>query len=177
MLPGFTLRRVMFLARQGDCKKMRLFADRSPTSGPNPEGSGNHRTATEDERRLVELCTMPMPEALEALGTAAAGLDSEEAGRRMDEYGPNEMPSTKRLGFRADILHRFRSPLVIQLFVIAVVSGVIGEMKSAVTSLRWSWAPSAFPTCSTAGRAVPWRRSAGACSRARQRSGTGRKWR
>jgi Mg2+-importing ATPase len=50
----------------------------------------------------------------------------------MHEYGPNEMPSAKHLGFWADILHRCRSPLVIQLFVIAVVSGAIGEMKSAV---------------------------------------------
>ncbi len=75
---------------------------------------------------------MPEPEALRALGTAASGLDSEEAEHRLDEYGPNEMPSAKHLGFWADILHRCRSPLVIQLLVIAMVSGFIGELKSAV---------------------------------------------
>ncbi len=111
---------------------MRLFADRKHTSGPNSARNGNHQTATEDEHRLAELCAMPVPEALKALSTGVTGLDSEEAERRLDEYGPNEMPSTKHLGFWADIFHRCRSPLVIQLFVIAVVSGVIGEMKSAI---------------------------------------------
>ena len=50
--------------------------------------------------------------------------------RRRIQYGPNELSRGKQLGFWADILHRCRSPLVVQLLVIALVSGIIGEIKS-----------------------------------------------
>ena len=96
-----------------------------------PGTGNNHRTVTEDERRLTELCTVPVSAALDVLGTTLSGLVGEEAERRLDEYGPNELSPARRVGFFADILHRCRSPLVIQLLVIAIVSGVIGEMKSA----------------------------------------------
>ena len=41
-------------------------------------------------------------------------------------------PHAKHLGFWADIFHRCKSPLVVQLLIIALVSGVIGEFKSTV---------------------------------------------
>ena len=74
---------------------------------------------------------MPVSEAVKVLGTTPGGLNSEEAERRLDEYGPNELSHTRHVGFFADILHRCKSPLVIQLLVIAVVSGVIGEIRSS----------------------------------------------
>jgi len=85
----------------------------------------------ENERRLIELCSKPAAEALAALDTTPRGLTSEEAERRSAEYGPNELSRSKQLGFWADIFHRCRSPLVVQLLIIAVVSGVIGELKSS----------------------------------------------
>ena len=84
----------------------------------------------ENERRLVSLCAKPGAEALAALGTTAKGLTSEEAERRLEEYGPNELARGKHLGFWADIYQRGRSPLVVQLLVIALVSGVIGQLAS-----------------------------------------------
>ena len=88
--------------------------------------------ATEHERRMLELCSLPVPEALEALDTTASGLSTEKAERRLDEYGPNEMAHVRRRGFWGDILHRCKSPLVIQLLVIAAVSALIGEVKSTI---------------------------------------------
>uniref|UniRef100_UPI00307F1932 magnesium-translocating P-type ATPase n=1 Tax=Ignavibacterium sp. TaxID=2651167 RepID=UPI00307F1932 len=55
-----------------------------------------------------------------------------EAEKRLDEYGPNELAHSKTLGFWADILNRCRSPLVIQLLIIALISGFIGEIKSTI---------------------------------------------
>ena len=73
---------------------------------------------------------MPAAEALAKLQTTARGLTTEEAERRLEQYGPNELSHSKTLGFWADIFHRCRSPLVIQLLIIAAVSGVIGRARS-----------------------------------------------
>ena len=84
----------------------------------------------ENERRLASLCSKPAAEALAILGTSAKGLTSEEAEHRLEEYGPNELARGKHLGFWADIFQRCRSPLVVQLLVIALVSGIIGQIAS-----------------------------------------------
>lgn len=104
----------------------------SDKSGPDPRTARTRGNGGADERRLVDLCAVSIPEALGTLGTAFRGIDAEEAERRLDEYGPNEISTTKRFGFWADILHRCKSPLVIQLLVIAIISGIIGEAKSAL---------------------------------------------
>jgi Mg2+-importing ATPase len=100
-------------------------ATAAPPSRPAVPG-----THAEDERRLVGLCIVPAAEALERLGSSLQGLTTEEADRRREEYGPNELSPSRHLGFWADIYHRCTSPLVVQLLIIAVVSGVIGEFKS-----------------------------------------------
>ncbi|MDR2018939.1 MAG: magnesium-translocating P-type ATPase [Syntrophobacterales bacterium] len=102
-------------------------------SGNTADWSGARRgpaAAPDSERRLFELCTLPVSEALDALGATPQGLAAEEAEERLDEYGPNEMAHIRRRGFWSDILERCKSPLVIQLLVIAVVSALIGEIKS-----------------------------------------------
>jgi len=91
---------------------------------------GIPQSQAENERRLVSVCAMPAAEALASLQTSARGLTSEEAERRREQYGPNELSRSKTLGFWADIFHRCRSPLVVQLLIIAVVSGVIGQIES-----------------------------------------------
>jgi Mg2+-importing ATPase len=87
---------------------------------------------SENERRLVELCTAPLENALAKLATTPQGLSAEAAQRRLQEFGPNELTHLKRVGFWADMLHRFKNPLVIQLTIIALVSAFIGEFKSAI---------------------------------------------
>ena len=100
------------------------------------KGSGNPSSPApvlnEHEQRLVTICTRPIQEALDALKTALEGLTAEETENRLDEYGPNELSNRKRLGFWADIFQRIKGPLVVQLLVIALISALIGEIKSAV---------------------------------------------
>ncbi len=100
--------------------------------GVNRSLSAGQRAEPEHEQRLVQLCTVPLQEALLALQTTLQGLSHKEVARRLDEFGPNELSRFKRLGFWADMWQRLRSPLVIQLLVISVVSVVIGELKAAV---------------------------------------------
>ena len=84
------------------------------------------------ERRLIDLCAMPAGKALAVLETTGRGLTADEAEHRLDEYGLNELSHLKRLSFFADMVHRFTSPLVVQLLVIALVSAIIGEWKSTI---------------------------------------------
>ncbi len=101
---------------------------------PNGGGSSSstHARLTEDERRLIELCVVSSQEALDSLETSSRGLSDAAAEERLGEYGPNELSHLKRAGFWADMFQRFRSPLVIQLLVIAAVSAAIGQFKSTV---------------------------------------------
>ena len=85
----------------------------------------------ENERRLVAMCAVPVGETLAALRTGPRGLSAEEAERRLEEFGPNELARSKHLGFWADIFLRCRSPLVVQLLIIATVSGIIGDLESS----------------------------------------------
>ena len=88
--------------------------------------------ASEHEHRMVEVCSVSGQEAIESLNSSPNGLSTEEAKRRLDKYGANELAHAKQLGFWGDIFRRCKSPLVIQLLTIAAIAGCIGEVKSAV---------------------------------------------
>src|SRR5512135_1721623 len=77
---------------------------------------------SEDESLLISICGFKLQDVLLKLNSNISGLSTEEAERRLDEHGLNELAHSKTLGFWADILNRCRSPLVIQLLVIALVS-------------------------------------------------------
>ena len=102
------------------------------TSTAEPLNLKTAHSTTGHERRLVELCSMSAPEALAALLADPQGMTSEAAERRLHKFGPNELSHTKQLGFFADIFERCKSPLVIQLLLIAAISGFIGEIKSTI---------------------------------------------
>ena len=94
--------------------------------------AGTPHARTEDEKRLLEVCSVPADRALQMMNSSEHGLRTEEAETLLEQYGRNEITHAKRLNFLQDILRRLKSPLVIQLLVIAIVSSVIGELKSAV---------------------------------------------
>ncbi len=95
------------------------------------EAKSPHQTS-ENERLLIDLCSLDIKDTLQKLETDIKGLSSEEARKRLEDYGFNELAHSKTLGFWADVFNRCRSPLVIQLLVIALVSGIIGEIKSTM---------------------------------------------
>lgn len=109
-----------------------FFTRVSRGAADGPTDPKTSQGQTENERRLVDLCAVPVQEALNTLNTTLRGLTSEEAERHLHEVGPNELSHGKRLGFWADIFRRCRSPLVVQLLIIALVSAFIGEFKSSV---------------------------------------------
>jgi Mg2+-importing ATPase len=111
---------------------MFMFSNLFPGRTDSQTMTNKGTDASEHERRMVELCAVSEQEAIETLKSSLKGLTSEEAERRLGQYGANELAHAKQLGFWGDIFRRCKSPLVIQLLVIAAVAGVIGEAKSAV---------------------------------------------
>lgn len=109
----------------------RSIFSKVPTSAFSKEARTIH-SVTESEKLLMNVCAGSVQDTFTTLKTSAQGLDSKEAEIRFDEYGKNELAHTMTLGFWADIFERLRSPLVIQLLVIAIVSGIIGETESSI---------------------------------------------
>ncbi len=107
-----------------------IFSKISP-SVLTKEAKSPHKF-TEDESLLIDICSLKSQDVLLKLNSDLRGLSAEEAEKRLDEYGLNELAHSKTLGFWADIINRCRSPLVIQLLIIAFVSVFIGEIKSTI---------------------------------------------
>ena len=96
------------------------------------EGAAKTVALSPDEKRLLEICLLTPGEALRRLNSSPDGLSDEEVENRLEEYGPNELPHAKRLSVWADLFHRLRNPLNVQLIIIAVVSFLVGEWKSTI---------------------------------------------
>ncbi len=58
-----------------------------------------------------------------------SGLTSEEAEKRIKEYGPNRIESKKKKSFLLMFLGQFKSFMIIILLIAALISGVVGIME------------------------------------------------
>ena len=58
-----------------------------------------------------------------------SGLSSEEASRRLNEYGPNELGETKHTSLAVKFLCQFKSFMIIVLIIAGIISGVVGYMN------------------------------------------------
>lgn len=56
------------------------------------------------------------------------GLSSEEAKRRLEEYGYNQLDSKKNKSFLIKFIAQFKSFMILVLLIAAIVSGVVGVM-------------------------------------------------
>jgi len=76
--------------------------------------------------------TVPEADLLKQLGSSNTGLSSETALEKLQQTGPNEVAAGEHQGVLLDLFLRCRNPLVIQLLIIATVSYLMGDMRSAV---------------------------------------------
>ncbi len=96
------------------------------------EAKAGARRITENEQKLVDVCTVPVEDAQQRLGSAPCGLSSARVAEIRADFGFNALRTGERIGFLGEMGHRFRNPLVIQLLIIAVVSVIMGDLRSAV---------------------------------------------
>jgi len=66
------------------------------------------------------------------LKTTPAGLSSDEAARRLAEYGPNELQAGRRTPPWAILLGQFKNVLIIILLIATVLSAVLGHSIEAI---------------------------------------------
>ena len=72
-------------------------------------------------------------ELLQTLETGRQGLSSEEAQRRLKQYGYNELTEKKRAGIFTIILNQFRDIFVIMLLIAIAISFLVGAHEDAIT--------------------------------------------
>ncbi len=74
---------------------------------------------------------LSVEETFEALETGPRGLSESEVERRLEEYGPNEVETEERVAWPEILLAQFVNPLIVVLFVAAVVALLAGEPLDA----------------------------------------------
>ena len=98
-------------------------------------GNGNSSkkpTQVQSSVSPEEVLSLPVDELLVRLDTSLNGLSHEEADRRLEKYGPNELARKKKRAAILNFLSRFKSPLVIILIIAGGVSAALGSIPSVI---------------------------------------------
>jgi Mg2+-importing ATPase len=82
-----------------------------------------------------EMLSLPADELISRFGTSTTGLTTEEATKRLETYGSNDVARRKQVSIIIEFLSHFKSPLVIILVIAAVVSGILGELVDSIIIL------------------------------------------
>jgi Ca2+-transporting ATPase len=75
--------------------------------------------------------TLPVATALGTLGATPDGLTATEAGRRLAEYGPNELDAQRSVSAWATFAAQFKNVLIVILLSATIVSGFLGHTLEA----------------------------------------------
>jgi P-type Ca2+ transporter type 2C len=84
---------------------------------------------TENDYQWYQL---PRDEVYEKLDTGFCGLSTDEAARRLEEYGPNTVESGEKISKLEILWAQIKNPLVLVLVVAAVISLIAGKMADAI---------------------------------------------
>ena len=98
----------------------------------------NNKQAAQDagvSKQIDELATISVEALFQTLGTTRAGLSEEEAERRLDQYGPNEIAEEKARTWVHRLFTASRNPLVILLTVLATISYATGDLRAGTVML------------------------------------------
>ncbi len=76
---------------------------------------------------------LELEEVLKKLDTSLEGLSNDEARKRLEKYGPNEIKTEKGVSPWRILLGQFESPLVLMLLLATGLSFLIGELTDAIT--------------------------------------------
>ena len=75
----------------------------------------------------MEYYNLSVQEAFNNLNSPPAGLSAEEAGKRLEKYGENQLKEGKRKSIFKKIFQQIFNPMIIILLAASVVSGLLGE--------------------------------------------------
>ena len=80
---------------------------------------------------LNHFWSIPLDGLLRQLDTTSQGLSTQEAERRLREFGPNSLVRERRFAVLLQFLRFFANPLVIILLVASAISFALGERINA----------------------------------------------
>ena len=89
-------------------------------------------TSPSAQSSFTGISAPPLTALFEQLTAGPGGLTSEEAQKRLIQFGANRLEERTRLGLLAAYLSRLRNPLVLVLAAAALVSATTGELASLV---------------------------------------------
>jgi len=78
---------------------------------------------------------MAADDVLKTLKASPNGLSGEEAARRLQEYGPNELVAEKRISPLEILVSQFKDILIVILMIATAISALIGEIIDAIVIL------------------------------------------
>ena len=67
--------------------------------------------------------------------TTGRGLSTEEAARRLERYGPNQIAEATRVSLAGIFLRQFTNLLIVILLVAAAIAALMGETVDAIAIL------------------------------------------
>jgi Ca2+-transporting ATPase len=85
-----------------------------------------------DPHAKVAWHALPIDEVYEKLSASPDGLDSGEAGRRLQQYGENTLPAREPPGIATIFLHQFTSPLIAILFIASATSFALRDIRDGI---------------------------------------------
>lgn len=84
------------------------------------------------ENAKHEWHALEIKDVLKHLSTQQEGLTSEEASRRLTQYGPNELQATHRISPWEILIEQFKNVLIIILIIATIFSAFLGESLDAI---------------------------------------------
>ena len=75
-------------------------------------------------------------EAIESLHSNPRGLSQEEAKKRLEQFGPNELEEKEKSSPWMLLLEQFKNFLIIILLVAVVLAAILGEVADAIVLTR-----------------------------------------
>jgi Mg2+-importing ATPase len=88
-------------------------------------------TAIPEMVNTAEVLSLSTDEFLTKMETSTAGLSTEEAAKRLETYGTNEVTQKRKRSAFIEFLMHFRSPVTMILIIAAIVSGITGDWREA----------------------------------------------
>jgi len=93
----------------------------TPASAAQPKGKAWYSQSAE--------------EVLTQLVSSASGLSAQEAAKRLEADGPNELKEGKRISPLQIFIGQFKSLIIWMMIVVGIISGVLGETVDAIAIL------------------------------------------
>ncbi|MFY0255356.1 magnesium-translocating P-type ATPase [Chitinophaga sp. 30R24] len=84
------------------------------------------------ENNEKDLTDLPLEKMESAIGYVPGGLSAEEAGKRLNKYGFNEIAREKPLSPWLRLWRNLKNPLVILLSILGIISLLTGDIRSTI---------------------------------------------